>query len=136
MRAVKLQCNLHAIGTSGQPVVGDLDYEAQHVQMTMPLCLRCMTSTERSPKNLEWACRFDLQAFYQEALRLLHPGGTLAVWGYARPCSRTNAQAMSLIDKLHDEELGPYWDKRRFLIDQHYQGPFTINVAYMDEHSA
>ncbi len=62
---------------------------------------------------------FDTETFFQEVARVARPGGILAVWGYA------NCFVNSEIDKhfvhFYQNIVGPYWDKARVLIEQHYQ---------------
>src|SRR5690606_37289042 len=57
--------------------------------------------------------------FFREAMRVAKPGSILAVWGYA------NCFVNSEIDKhvahFYPHIVGPYWDKARMLIEQHYQ---------------
>lgn len=57
--------------------------------------------------------------FFREAMRVAKPGSILAVWGYA------NCFVNSEIDKhiayFYQHIVGPYWDKARMLIEQHYQ---------------
>lgn len=67
-------------------------------------------------------CRFDLPAFYAEARRVLRPSGTLAVWGYDRPYVKDEPVIDELLTNLYGTTLGPYWDDRRRLIEQHYTG--------------
>ncbi|WKZ58945.1 MAG: class I SAM-dependent methyltransferase [Cyclobacteriaceae bacterium] len=57
--------------------------------------------------------------FFREVTRVVKPGAILAVWGYA------NCFVNSEIDKhfvhFYQHIVGPYWDKARVLIEQHYQ---------------
>jgi len=61
---------------------------------------------------------FDLDKFYKEVLRTLKSGGFLAVIGYS--LIRINAGIDQIIDNLHDDILGDYWDDARKLIEEHY----------------
>lgn len=67
-------------------------------------------------------CRFELADFYWEAKRILRPGGVLAIWGYDRPFIRGNDKAEALVLEIYSQTFGPYWDKRRFHIDDHLAG--------------
>ncbi|KAK9801901.1 hypothetical protein WJX73_010888 [Symbiochloris irregularis] len=68
---------------------------------------------------LHW---FELPTFYAEARRVLRPSGTLAGWGYDRPFVKDQAEVDKLLSQLYSVTLGPYWDDRRRLIEQHYRG--------------
>lgn len=82
---------------------------------------------------------FDTETFFQEVARVARPGGILAVWGYA------NCFVNPEIDKhflhFYQNVVGPYWDKARVLIEEHYRmiafpfeeiptPPFQINVHW------
>ena len=80
---------------------------------------------------------FDFDAFYREVKRLLKPGGLLAVIGYG--LIDTNEEAVSkIINKFYKETVGPYWDKERRYIDEHYLSipfPFReIKVSQLYNH--
>lgn len=62
---------------------------------------------------------FDFEKFYSEVNRTLKPGSTIAVLGYA--LLRINAEIDSVIDHFYTQTVGPYWDKERRFIDEHYQ---------------
>jgi hypothetical protein len=66
--------------------------------------------------------RFDIPAFYREASRVLRPGGTLAVWGYALNTFDGEPAATQALRVLHGDRLGPYWDPKRRLLDEEYRG--------------
>jgi ubiquinone/menaquinone biosynthesis C-methylase UbiE len=83
--------------------------------------------------------------FFREVMRVAKPGAILAVWGYA------NCFVNSEIDKhvtyFYQYIVGPYWDKARGLIEQHYQPisfpfeeipspPFQIQVNWNHEQFA
>ena len=66
--------------------------------------------------------RLDIRSFYKEMRRVLRPTGTLAVWGYGLsefPSQQTAANA--LLQDLYEGQLGPYWDSKRVLVEQHYR---------------
>lgn len=50
---------------------------------------------------------FDLEAFYQEAARVLVPGGLLAMWSYG--VHRGDEALDAWTARFNDEVLGPYW---------------------------
>ena len=68
---------------------------------------------------------FDFKKFYHEAERTLKPGGIIAVTGY--DIFRINKEINSLVDQFYKETTGPYWDKERRHIDDHYTNiPFPF----------
>ena len=64
---------------------------------------------------LHW---FHLDAFFEEANRVLKPGGLLAVWCYGA-CT-TSPAVDALYWQLYDRQLGEYWPPGRELVDQSY----------------
>jgi SAM-dependent methyltransferase len=61
---------------------------------------------------------FEFDNFYQEARRTLKAGGVVAVIGY--DIFKINKKVDSLIDHFYRVTTGPYWDKERKHIDEHY----------------
>ena len=70
---------------------------------------------------------FDFEAFYAEAHRTLKPKGILAVIGYNLP--RFTHAIDSIINVFYRDVVGPFWDKERIYIDEHYR---TIPFPYAD----
>ena len=68
---------------------------------------------------LHW---MDIPAFYAEAARLLAPGGTLCVAGYAGSVIADHAAANSAFYKTWETLLGPYWDPKKQIIENQYVG--------------
>jgi SAM-dependent methyltransferase len=69
---------------------------------------------------------FNFDQFYQEARRVLKPGGVLAVWGYG--LIRVTPEIDAIVDRFYTETVGPYWDERRILVDEGYRTlPFPFN---------
>ena len=62
---------------------------------------------------------FDFEQFYVHVRRTAKPGGIFAVMGYGLVMAdkRTN----TIIQKLHTDIVGPYWDEERRYIDEEYQ---------------
>jgi hypothetical protein len=53
--------------------------------------------------------------------RVLKPSGTLAVWGYDLPqIPPQHAAANQLLKRLYADQLDPYWDAKRKLVDAQY----------------
>eukprot|EP00004_Rigifila_ramosa_P004633 TRINITY_DN15114_c0_g1_i1.p2 TRINITY_DN15114_c0_g1~~TRINITY_DN15114_c0_g1_i1.p2 ORF type:complete len:309 (+),score=75.33 TRINITY_DN15114_c0_g1_i1:58-927(+) len=67
---------------------------------------------------LHW---FDIPLFYQQALSVLKPGGTLAVWTYGVNIF-ANKQAEATFYDLYDGVLGRYWSDRRSLVETGLKG--------------
>ncbi|EIJ39436.1 methylase involved in ubiquinone/menaquinone biosynthesis [Galbibacter orientalis DSM 19592] len=74
---------------------------------------------------------FDFDAFYEEAKRILKPGGVLALFGYG--VLRGSADFNAKMNVFYEEVIGSYWDKERIYIDEKYQNinfPFNeINLS-------
>jgi len=66
---------------------------------------------------LHW---LDRPRFFAEVERIAAPGAALAVWGYGR--LRAAPAFDALLDRFHDETVGPYWPPARKLVDAGYQG--------------
>ncbi len=64
---------------------------------------------------LHW---FDFAAFNKEVMRVLRPGGVLAVWCYR--LLHTDAVPDEKILELYDDKLGQYWSNERRHIDVGY----------------
>ena len=76
---------------------------------------------------LHW---FDRDAFFDEARRVLRPGGVLAVWSYG--LTTVNPEIDAMIYHLYSELVGPYWPMERRLVETGYAGiefPFTPIAA-------
>jgi len=63
---------------------------------------------------------FDAPKFYSEVDRVLRPGGTLAIWSYSM-AELDHKQANELLQHFHFKTMGPYWDEKRSLVDNHYK---------------
>jgi len=64
---------------------------------------------------LHW---FDTHAFFGEALRVLEPGGILAVWSYGL-CTITPA-IDRVIERFYAERLDGFWSPERAMVDDGY----------------
>ena len=66
------------------------------------------------------------RTFYEEATRVGKNGAVVAIWMY--DLLRSNESSINeLIDFFYKEIVGPYWDKERKHIDDHYsQLPFPF----------
>jgi SAM-dependent methyltransferase len=68
---------------------------------------------------------FDLAAFYDEARRVLKPGGVLAIWCYER--LSIDPALDPVIEDFHAGILGPYWPPERRHVEAAYRDlPFPF----------
>lgn len=65
---------------------------------------------------LHW---FDIPLFFTEAQRVTKPNGIIAVWGYS--LLRITLPLDKLITHFYTQVIGPYWDKERSMVDDHYR---------------
>lgn len=64
---------------------------------------------------LHW---FDRPAFYNEAERILVPGGLLAVFTYGQPSIHPAIDA--LLEEYNEEVIAPYWPEAKHVVDDVY----------------
>jgi SAM-dependent methyltransferase len=62
---------------------------------------------------------FDVDQFYTEVRRVAKPNAMLAVWGYG--LLSIVPEIDSCLRHFYTEVVGPYWDKERRLVDEHYR---------------
>jgi SAM-dependent methyltransferase len=68
---------------------------------------------------------FDLDAFYREALRVLRPGGVLALWCYGL-CQIT-PEIDAVVNRFYAETVGPWWSPERRHVEAGYRTfPFPL----------
>ncbi len=65
---------------------------------------------------LHW---FDIPGFFDEAQRVLAPGGVLAVWSYER--CLVDPDCDEVINELYANIVGSYWPPERKLVDDGYR---------------
>ena len=66
---------------------------------------------------LHW---LDTNRFFDEARRVLRPGGVLAVWAYGTPSMEEHA-LNALLQEFYHSEMGPFWPAERKLVDEGYR---------------
>jgi SAM-dependent methyltransferase len=76
---------------------------------------------------LHW---FDTVRFFEEARRVLKPGGAVAVWAYT--LCKITPEVDSIVDDFYYNIVGPYWPPERRLVEQKYM---TIDFPF-DEFEA
>jgi SAM-dependent methyltransferase len=62
----------------------------------------------------------DWPRFFEEVERIAAPGAALAIWGYGR--LQAEPAIAALINRFHDETVGPYWSAQRRLVEEGYRG--------------
>jgi len=68
---------------------------------------------------------FDLPAFYAEALRVLRPGGVLAMWAYG--LAMITPPIDDIVERFYRETVGRYWPPERRHIETGYRDlPFPL----------
>jgi SAM-dependent methyltransferase len=67
-------------------------------------------------QGLHW---FDFDRFYDEARRVLAPGGALAVWTYN--LARVTPEIDAVIDRLAHQEIAAWWPPERRWVDEEYR---------------
>ena len=111
----------HVIATD--PSVSQIANAVRNLKVTYQVASAEKTDIESHSIDLVTVAQalhwFDLDAFYQEANRLLKSGGVLAVWCY-------NLVEISLeIDRqlqiFYSDVVGPYWPPERRLVESHYR---------------
>lgn len=71
---------------------------------------------------LHW---FNIPLFFPEAERVAKPNALLATWGYS--LLQITPSIDVLIKDFYTRVVGPYWDKERAMVDDHYQSiPFPF----------
>lgn len=64
---------------------------------------------------LHW---FDRARFWEEARRVLIPGGVIAVWSYHG--FHVSPEVEAVVHRFYKEIVGPYWPPERALVEQGY----------------
>jgi SAM-dependent methyltransferase len=78
---------------------------------------------------LHW---FNVEAFYQEAHRVLRPDGVLAVWCYG--WTSVSPEIDPLVKTFATETVGPYWPEDRRHIEAGYEAlPFPFKRGSLAE---
>ena len=68
---------------------------------------------------------FNQARFCAEAIRVLRPGGLVAVWCYG--ASRVDTAVDAVFHELYEARLGPYWPPERRHVENAYRGlPFPF----------
>ncbi|GFQ95641.1 methyltransferase [Trichonephila clavata] len=84
-------------------------------------------------QSLHW---FNTCEIFPEVQRVLKPNGVIAAYGYWIPIPKINDESKDkeidqLINQyLHEERLGSYWDKERYIVQEHY---INISLPFKDK---
>ncbi|PRD33401.1 UNVERIFIED_CONTAM: methyltransferase [Trichonephila clavipes] len=84
-------------------------------------------------QSLHW---FNTCEIFPEVQRVLKPNGVIAAYGYWIPIPKINDENKDkkidqLINQyLHEERLGSYWDKERYIVQEHYT---NISLPFKDK---
>ncbi|KFM70157.1 putative methyltransferase, partial [Stegodyphus mimosarum] len=91
--------------------------------------------------NLVTLCQavhwFETDVLFKEVERVLIPNGVISVYGYWIPLpvlgkKEEDKKISDLIKQyLHEEKLGQYWDKERYIVKNHYS---DIHLPFKDVH--
>jgi SAM-dependent methyltransferase len=66
---------------------------------------------------LHW---LDLELFFNEAKRVLRPGGVIAVWAYT--LLKIAPKTDIVLDHFYYETIAPFWPPERLIVDDRYRG--------------
>lgn len=91
-------------------------------------------------QSLHW---FDHERFFAEVNRITRHSGLFAAWGYS--LLQVNREIDDLVSDFYYRMVGPYWDKERKHVDEHYRSipfpfrpipcpDFNIEVDWTAEH--
>ncbi|GIY09197.1 hypothetical protein CEXT_303281 [Caerostris extrusa] len=80
-------------------------------------------------QSLHW---FNKNEIFPEIKRVLKPNGVVAAYGYWIPVPKFDDEDKSnRINHLITKKLGSYWDKERYIVQNHYA---DINLPFKDSH--
>ena len=74
---------------------------------------------------LHW---FDRPVFYEEARRVVRPGGVVSAWTYGHP-SIDEPRADAVLQRFYSETVGSFWPEERALVDAGYR---TIEFPFAE----
>jgi len=69
---------------------------------------------------------FNFDAFHKEAIRVAKADAVIAIWGYSLVVCEDES-LNRIINSFYREKVGPYWDKERRYVDDHYS---TVPFPY------
>ncbi|XP_015921419.1 putative methyltransferase DDB_G0268948 [Parasteatoda tepidariorum] len=85
-------------------------------------------------QSIHWFVPLD--NLYKEIRRILIPGGVVAAYGYWIPLPKTDDNKKNseiykcVFDYCHEEKLGAYWDKERYIVQNKYT---DVNFPFLNQ---
>lgn len=111
------------------PSADQIRHAARHVNISYAVAPAEQTEIQSHTADLVTAAQalhwFDMERFYQEARRVLKPGGALAAWCYG--ACRINPEIDKIVQHYYKDIVGPCWPPERRHIDKQYRDiPFPF----------
>jgi len=121
--AIELASNFNLV-IATDPSPGQLKNAAEHSRVqyfqasasSAPMILDRSVDLVTAAQAFHW---FKQDEFFREVSRVVKPGGVLAFWCYS--LAKISPEVNAVVDKLYEGILGPYWEKERLLVEEHFK---------------